>query len=132
MTEGKKTAALELAEQLNWKVPDRVFVPMGDGCIIGGIWKGFRDLYELGFIERLPQMIGVQAENSAAILNSSNGTSENARTIADSICVGKPRDATKARRAILESEGFGIRVSDDEILNAIGELARATGVFVEP
>ena len=61
MTEGKKTAALEIGEQLNWKVPDKVFVSVGDGCIIGGLWKGFCDLYRLGFIERLPQMIGVQA-----------------------------------------------------------------------
>jgi len=136
MTEGKKTAALEIGEQLNWKVPDKIFVPMGDGCIIGGLWKGFCDLHHLGFIERLPQMIGVQAENAAAIVAALNGRGlaheGAARTIADSICVGKPRDATKAMRAILESAGFGIKVSDDEILAAISSLARATGVFVEP
>jgi threonine synthase len=136
MTEGKKTAALELAEQLHWKVPDKVIVAMGDGCIIGGLWKGFCDLHQLGFIERLPQMIGVQAENAAAIVAALNGhgpaSGDTARTIADSICVGKPRDAMKAVRAMRESAGFGIKVSDDEILAAISELARATGVFVEP
>jgi threonine synthase len=136
MTEGKKTAALEIVEQLNWDVPDKVFVAMGDGCIMGGLWKGFCDLRQLGFIERSPQLVGVQAENAAAIvaaLNAQGLPSEGpARTIADSICVGKPRDATKAMRAIHESAGFGILVSDDEILAAIGELARATGVFVEP
>jgi threonine synthase len=136
MTEGKKTAALEIAEQLNWQVPDKVFVAMGDGCIIGGLWKGFCDLHQLGFIERLPQMIGVQAENAAAIVATLNGEgSANggaAKTIADSICVGKPRDAVKAVQAIRESTGFGIKVSDAEILAAVSELARATGVFVEP
>jgi len=136
MSEGKKTAALEIGEQLNWKVPDKVFVSMGDGCIIGGLWKGFCDLYHLGFIERLPQMIGVQAENASSIVNALNGDDQAlegaACTIADSICVGMPRDATKAMRAIRESEGFGVKVTDDEILSAIGELARATGVFVEP
>jgi threonine synthase len=136
MTEGKKTAALEIGEQLNWKVPDKVFVSMGDGCIIGGLWKGFCDLYHLGFIDRLPQMIGVQAENASPIVSalSGNGPAPEgaASTIADSICVGKPRDATKATRAIRESAGFGVKVTDDEILAAIGELARATGVFVEP
>lgn len=136
MTEGKKTVALEIGEQLNWKVPDKVFVSMGDGCIIGGLWKGFCDLYHLGFIERLPQMIGVQAENASPIVDglSGNGPTprSEANTIADSICVGRPRDATKAMRAMRESEGFGVKVTDDEILGAIGELARATGVFVEP
>jgi threonine synthase len=136
MTEGKKTAALEIGEQLNWTVPDKVFVAMGDGCIIGGLWKGFCDLHQLGFIERLPQMIGVQAENASAIVTALNGhgpANEGlARTIADSISVNTPRDATKAMRAICESAGFGIKVSDEEILAAVGELARATGVFVEP
>ena len=136
MTEGKKTAALEIGEQLNWKVPDKVFVSVGDGCIIGGLWKGFCDLYQLGFIERLPQMIGVQAENASAIVSMLDGDrrmdGREACTIADSICVGKPRDATKAIRAIRESGGFGVKVTDDEILTATGELARATGVFVEP
>jgi threonine synthase len=136
MTEGKKTAALEIGEQLGWKVPDKVFVAMGDGCIMGGLWKGFRDLYELGFIERLPQMIGVQAEKASSIVEALQGhgpTIESAAdTIADSICVGQPRDATKAMRAVRESAGFGVKVTDDEIVAAIGELARATGVFVEP
>lgn len=136
MTEGKKTAALEIGEQLEWKVPDKVIVAMGDGCIMGGLWKGFRDLYQLGFIERLPQMIGVQADGASAIVNALSDyppmPEKGACTIADSICVGEPRDKTKALRAIRQSEGFGVKVTDDEILSAIGELARATGVFAEP
>ena len=136
MTEGKKTAALEIAEQLKWSVPDKVFVSVGDGCIIGGLWKGFSDLRQLGWIERTPQLVGVQAEGSAAIVDAVNGDGVvregEAHTIADSICVGKPRDATKAIRAIRESGGRGIKVSDDEIIAAIARLAQATGVFVEP
>jgi threonine synthase len=136
MTEGKKTAALEVAEQLNWDVPDKVFVAMGDGCIMGGLWKGFRELKELGMIDRLPQMIGVQSENASALVDAVNGDGivreGPARTIADSINVGRPRDATKAVRAIRESGGLGVKVSDDEIIASIGRLAQATGIFAEP
>ena len=136
MAEGKKTAALEIAEQLNWEVPDRIFVPVGDGCIIGGLWKGFKDLYRLGFIERLPKMIGVQSDTASAIVDAVNSDgvvrSGPAHSIADSISVTKPRDATRAIRAILESGGAGVKVSDGEITESIASLARSTGVFVEP
>ena len=134
--EGKKTAALEIAEQLNWNVPDKVFVPAGDGNIISGLWKGFNDLRRIGFIDRLPQMIGVQSEKASAIVDAANGDGivgeGPAHTIADSINVGKPRDATMAVRAIQDSEGRGVKVSDDEIIAAIPKLARETGVFAEP
>jgi threonine synthase len=136
MTEGKKTAALEIAEQLNWEVPDKVFVGVGDGCIIGGLWKGFCEFHRLGFIDRLPQMFGVQSEGASAIVDAASGDgvvrAGPAHTIADSINVGRPRDATKAIRAIRESGGRGVKVSDQEILSSIIHLARATGVFVEP
>jgi threonine synthase len=141
MAEGKKTAALEIGEQLNWEVPDKVFVGVGDGCIIGGLWKGFNDFHRLGLIDRLPQMIGVQAEGASAVVDAANGDgvlrAGPAQTIADSINVGRPRDATKAIRAIRDSaprpqDGCGVKVSDEEIIAAIGRLARSTGVFVEP
>jgi threonine synthase len=134
--EGKKTAALEIGEQLNWEIPDKVFVGVGDGNIIGGMWKGFNDLHCLGLIDRLPQMIGVQAEGSSALVDAVNGDGivrvGPAHTVADSINVGKPRDATRAIRAMRESGGCGVKVSDDQIIMAIGRLARSTGVFVEP
>jgi threonine synthase len=134
--EGKKTAALEIGEQLNWEIPDKIMVGVGDGNIIGGMWKGFNDLHRLGLIDRLPQMIGVQAEGSAAIVDAVNGDgivrAEPARTVADSINVGRPRDATRAIRAIKESGGCGVKVSDEQIIAAIADLARSTGVFVEP
>jgi len=134
--EGKKTAALEIAEQLNWDVPDKVIVSVGDGNIISGLWKGFNDLHRIGFIDRLPQMIGVQSETASAIVDAANGDGivrgGPAVTIADSINVGKPRDATMAVRAIRESGGRGVKVSDDGIVAAIPKLASETGVFVEP
>jgi threonine synthase len=134
--EGKKTAALEIGEQLNWNIPDKVIVGVGDGNIIGGMWKGFNDLYRLGLIERLPQMIGVQAEGASAVVDAVAGDGivrvGPAETVADSINVGKPRDATRAIRAIRESGGCGVKVSDERIIAAIGQLARATGVFAEP
>jgi threonine synthase len=134
--EGKKTAALEIAEQLNWEVPDKVIVPVGDGNIISGLWKGFNDLHRIGFINRLPQMIGVQSKEASAIVDATTGDGlireATANTIADGINVGKPRDATKAVRAIGESGGFGLKVSDQEIIQSISDLARQTGVFAEP
>ena len=141
MSEGKKTAALEIGEQLNWEVPDKVFVGVGDGCIIGGLWKGFNDLHRLGLIDRLPRMIGAQAEGASAVVDAANGDGVvrvgPTHTIADSINVGQPRDATKAIRAMRDSaphspSGCGVKVSDEEIIAAIGRLARSTGVFVEP
>jgi threonine synthase len=134
--EGKKTAALEIAEQLSWDVPDIVIVPVGDGNIISGLWKGFNDFKQIGFIDRVPRMIGVQSETAAAIVDAANGDGViregPAHTIADSINVGKPRDATMAVRAIRESGGLGVKVSDDQIMTAMPKIARETGVFVEP
>ncbi|HKP85730.1 MAG TPA: threonine synthase, partial [Blastocatellia bacterium] len=102
--EGKKTAAFEICEQLDWDVPDKVFVAVGDGNIISGLWKGFAELYRMGFIDRLPQMIAAQSENASAIVDAANGDGRvregQASTIADSINVGRPRDATAALRAI--------------------------------
>jgi len=136
MAEGKKTAALEIGEQLNWEVPDKVFVGVGDGNIIGGLWKGFNDLHALGLIDRLPQLIGVQAEGASAVVDAANGDgvvrAAPSQTVADSINVGRPRDATRAIRAIRDSGGRGVKVSDEEIITAIGRLASSTGVFAEP
>lgn len=134
--EGKKTAALEISEQLNWQVPDKVFVPVGDGNILSGLWKGFNDFHRLGFIEKLPQLIAVQSEAASAIVDAVDGQGlvhdAPAHTIADSINVGRPRDRTMAVRAIRDSGGRGLKVSDEEIIAAIPTLARETGVFAEP
>ncbi|MCG8603688.1 threonine synthase [bacterium] len=135
--EGKKTAALEICEQLDWQVPDYVFVSVGDGCILQGMWKGFTDFFKIGLIDRLPKMVGVQAEGSAPLVrawetNSERVESVKPRTIADSIAVGVPRDQVKALRAVHDSDGEFVAVSDASILEAISMLAKEVGVFAEP
>ncbi|PKK91091.1 MAG: threonine synthase [Candidatus Wallbacteria bacterium HGW-Wallbacteria-1] len=136
LSEGKKTCAMEISEQLGWKVPDALFVSVGDGCIIGGIHKGFRDLLELGFIDRIPRLFGVQAHGSDAVTRAieSDGIirSIEADTIADSISVNLPRDGMKAVRAIKDTDGHALRVTDEEILQAIPKVARGASVFGEP
>jgi threonine synthase len=138
-TEGKKTAAYEIAEQLNWDVPDVVVVSVGDGSIIGGTHKGFVDLYELGWIERIPRLIGVQAEGSSPLVKAwQNATDpldmqpEAVHTIADSISAGLPRDRAKALRAVRQTNGAFVAVPDAAIVAAIPTFARLTGVFAEP
>lgn len=136
LVEGKKTVSLEIAEQLGWQVPDTVVVPTGDGCIISGVYRGFEDLYRLGMIERMPRLIAVQAEGSPAIVRALEGDGVvrlcEAHTIADGISVGLPRNGAMAIRYIRASGGYGVTVSDVEILAAEKELARLTGVFAEP
>jgi threonine synthase len=145
--EGKKTASFEICEQLSllqstsarkpWSAPDRIFVAVGDGNIITGLWKGLRDLYALGWIEKMPRLMGVQAEGAAACYNAWKAgtdviTRVDAHTISDSICVGLPRDGTRAVRAVRETHGAYVTVSDAEVLAAMRELAREEGVFAEP
>ncbi len=138
--EGKKTAAYEIWEQVLRKQrlrrPLAVFVPVGDGNIITGIHKGFWDLHQLGWLERLPRLFGVQAEGSAAVARAwAAGTDEitpvRARTLADSISVDLPRDGWRALRAVRETGGAYLTVSDRAILRAMAELGQA-GLFVEP
>jgi len=136
LVEGKKTVGLEIAEQLGWQVPDTVLVPTGDGCIISGVYRGFEDFYRLGLIERIPRLIAVQAEGSPAIVRALEGDGIvrpcEAQTIADGISVGLPRNGAMAIGHIRASGGFGITVSDAEILAAEKALAMRTGVFAEP
>ncbi|MDR1732012.1 MAG: threonine synthase [Synergistaceae bacterium] len=137
LVEGKKTCALEIAEQLQWDVPDRVFISMGDGCCAGGLYKGFSDLKELNFIDRLPKITGVQAEGARPLYDAFRAglprvTFGKAETLADSIAVGAPRNWAKALRAVRNTEGEILSVTDGEILEALAELPRQTGVFGEP
>ncbi|MBP7795256.1 MAG: threonine synthase [Elusimicrobiales bacterium] len=135
--EGKKTAAFEICEQLEWEVPDKVFVPVGDGNIISGIWKGFLEFKKIGFIDKLPKLVAVQSENSNAVYNAfiKNTTTiepVSGETICDSISVKIPRDGLAALIALKESGGFAVNVSDKEVLVAVKEFASKTGVFAEP
>ncbi len=139
MSEGKKTAAYEICEQMDWEAPDCIFVSVGDGCIIGGLHKGLKDLLALGWIDKMPKLMGVQAAGSnymyAAWKNKEDiltKTPIEAQTVADSISVGLPRDRIKALAAVAETAGAFICVADNDILGAIPELARSTGVFAEP
>lgn len=136
LMEGKKTVALEIAEQLDWQMTDYVALSVGDGCTIAGVWKGFCDLYATGMIDRLPRLISVQAEGCCP-LNRAIATGEpwqpmEENTLADSIAVGVPRNADKALRAIRDSHGVVVNVSDEEILAAARLLGRTAGVFGEP
>ncbi len=136
LAEGKKTVGLEIAEQMNWQVPDKILVPTGDGCIIAGIYKAFLDLVRLGWISKLPQLIAVQAAGSAAIVNALESgkpmKSVKSNTVADSISVDLPRDGDKALQAVQKTKGYGITVTDEEILTAQHRLAKNTGIFAEP
>ena len=139
MSEGKKTAAFEIAEQLDWQAPDVVTVGVGDGCIIGGLHKGFRDLHALGWIDRIPRLVGIQAEGSDYLTQAWERGEDivskpaiDASTVADSISAGLPADRIKALRAVTDSGGAYVRVSDDQILAAMPVLARGCGVFAEP
>ncbi len=144
MSEGKKTVAYEICEQLGavtapLQAPDVVLVSVGDGCIIGGVHKGFKDLLALGWIEHIPRIIGVQAAGSSPLVDAWERGLEgwemepvDAHSVADSIVAGLPRDRIKALRAVRETGGAYVRVSDDEILAAIPTLAQGCGVFAEP
>lgn len=139
MAEGKKTAAYEICEQLNWQVPDQVFVSVGDGCIISGMYKGFADLLELGWISRLPRLMGVQSEGSDYMCRAFEQQADivtfppiKADTVADSISAGLPRDRIKAARGVQKTGGSWLRVTDNSILAAIPQLAGSTGIFAEP
>ena len=139
MTEGKKTAALEICEQLGWHAPDAIFVSAGDGCIIGGLHKGLKDLMALGWIDHMPRLIGVQAAGSNYLADAWERKEDVltkppivAHTVADSISAGLPRDRLKAMAAVRETGGAFVTVTDEEILRAIPALARGSGVFAEP
>lgn len=141
--EGKKTVSYEICEQFagdgRFKAPDALIVSVGDGNIISGVHKGLKDLSALGWIDHMPRLIGVQAEGSAALYQTWKADADpaqmqpiDAHTIADSISAGFPRDRVKAMNAVRETNGAYLSVTDQEILEAIPLLARATGIFAEP
>jgi len=147
--EGKKTVSLELFKQLGQsklngskhnksqlnRAPDIVFVSVGDGCILAGVYKGFRDLKQLGLIPDIPKIIAVQAKTSDALFRAyTTGKFENipTTTIADSICVDVPRNGIHALAQIKQYNGEVMTVTDDEIIQAQASLSRTAGLFTEP
>jgi threonine synthase len=139
--EGKKTGGLEIWEQVLLNLDDDsesacIFVSVGDGNIISGIHKGFKDLKSLGWLKQMPRIFGVQSENSAAIANAFHSGTEtivpvSATTIADSISVDLPRDGVRGVRAARETNGSYILVEDEEIIKGISALGKV-GIFAEP
>jgi threonine synthase len=136
LVEGKKTCGLEIGEQAQGDVPDWVAVSVGDGCTIAGTWKGLVEMRALGLIDRLPRMLGVQAEGARPLVDAFREGRDvvpgPARTLADSINVGHPRNWRKALRAVRESGGAFVAVPDEAIVDAMRAAGRLAGVFGEP
>ena len=135
--EGKRTVGHELAEQskVREEIPDWVVFSMGDGCTIAGAWKGFKEFYDLDYVDDHPKMLGVQSEGAPAIHEAFHGhddIDDIADTIADSIAVGRPRNTVKACRALEQSGGTSVLVSDDEILEGEKLLGSTEGIYSEP
>ena len=134
--EGQKTIAYEIVDEIG--VPDRVIVPVGNAGNISAIYKGFKEFFELDLIDEIPKMVGVQAEGAnpvyLAVKNKKDKVTpiKNPETVATAIRIGDPVNARKALKAIYESSGTAIQVSDDEILNSQKILAAKEGIGVEP
>ncbi|WP_461863516.1 threonine synthase [Thermococcus sp.] len=134
--EGQKTIAFEIYDQLGF-VPDNIVLPVGNAGNISAIWKGFKELHAAGFIDKLPRMIGIQAEGASPLARAWKGEKEfvpekNPETIATAIRIGNPANWRKAWMAAEESGGLFESVSDGEILQAQRLLASKEGIFVEP
>lgn len=139
--EGDKTVAFEIFTQLCSHVPDSIIVPIGAGPLLAGIYKGFQELRTLGLCDKIPALVGVQAEGCAPIVKAfETGRKDvetwgDARTVASAIADplhGYERDASYTLTRIRESKGRAVAVSDEEILDACSELARSEGLFLEP
>lgn len=131
--EGEKTIAFELCEQLEWEVCDKIFVPVGDGTLISAIWKGFLEFKKLGFIDKLPELVGVVVEESNAIYNSfvnnkDSITPVSGKTLCRSLSVKTPHDGLAALLSIRESNGFVVNVKDAEIISLAREFSSKTGL----
>jgi threonine synthase len=137
--EGEKTGAYEICEQLGWRTPDRIIVPMGHGEHLSMLWRGIKELRNLGLISKQEvAMTGVQVESYADIVNQLHGRKATAqsvgktKTVATDLAMKKPTHGYLAIRSIKESKGEGVKVKDDEVLEAMSVLARMEGIFAEP
>ncbi|MCE5213228.1 MAG: threonine synthase [Methanobacterium sp.] len=136
--EGQKSIGFEIVDDLGWRSPDRIILPVGNAGNISAIWKGIREFHQASFIEDLPRMTGIQAVGACPITNAFRKGAqeivpvENPETVATAIRIGAPVSALKALRAIYESDGYSETVTDEEILDAQKLLARSEGIGVEP
>ena len=135
--EGTKTVGFEIADQMYWRVPDAVIAPIGNGTLIWSVWKAFKELMITGITDALPLMVGVQAERCDPVVRAWEGRTdtivpiEDPSTVASAIACGTTIDGLLALKAIRESGGVCMRVTDEDILRARDELG-SNGVFVEP
>lgn len=135
--EGSKTFGYEIAEQMGWKTPKHVIVPMAGGSLITKIWKGFNELAAIGLIEEVGcKIYGAQASGSNPIVSAfKEGTEwikpQRPKTIAKSLAIGNPADGFYALKTIRESGGSAEDVTDEEIIDAMKLLARTEGIFTE-
>ena len=136
LSEGKKTVAHEIIEQLHFQAPDYVAVSVGDGCTVAGVYKGLYDMFMVGLTDKIPRIISVQAQGccpiNTAVMTGEEWQPQEENTYADSIAVGVPRNPDKAINAIKDSGGLCVNVTDDEIREAQKYLAKNAGVFGEP
>jgi len=133
--EGKKTVAFEIFEQMNFKLPEKIFVPVGDGVIISGVYKGFEDLLKLSLIDKIPTIVAVQSKGSDNLVSNLDEKQfhvKHSKTIADSISVDIPRNFYLARDFMQKYGGENITVTDEKILSASYLLSKNTGLFAEP
>ncbi|MFH0733973.1 MAG: pyridoxal-phosphate dependent enzyme [bacterium] len=133
--EGKKTSAFDIYREYKNRLPDYIIVPAGDGVILGGLYTGFLNLINLGLIEKLPKFIAAQPANGCAIVDYfEKGIFEykSSETIADSLSAGAPRNLFMANEALKKSDGFGVRIDDDDTLKFQRDLSSKYGFLVEP
>jgi threonine synthase len=136
--EGKKTMGLELAEQFNWQLPDVILYPTGGGTGLIGMWKAFQELKQIGWIDALPRMVAVQATGCAPIVKAFDAglehatLCENAHTVAAGIRVPSAIGDFLILRALRESNGFAIAVTDEAILKGRHDAASKEGLLLCP
>ena len=133
--EGKKSVAFEIFDQMGGNIPERIFVPVGDGVILSGVYKGFEDLLELGYIEKIPVMVVIQSSGSDNLVRnvfSETFQIKKSQTIADSISVDIARNFYMAKQFLLKYNGEVLSVSDEMIIEASVRLSVNTGLFAEP
>ncbi len=136
--EGQKTLAFEIIDQLEFEVPDRIILPVGNAANIWAVYKGLKEWKDLGWIDRLPKLTGIQASGSKPIVdafrkrNKDFVAEEHPETVATAIRIGNPASGKKALEAIYETDGLAEEVSDEQILEAQRMLGRTEGIGVEP
>ncbi|MEA1964239.1 MAG: threonine synthase [Candidatus Aerophobetes bacterium] len=136
--EGQKTVAFEICEKFSFDVPDFVFIPLSSGGNFSAIYKGFKEFYDLGFIDKIPKLIGVQAKGCSPIANAFEKREKeverlkNPQTVAHAIANPFPPSGNRVLRILKEEKGKVISVSDEEILNAQRLLSKYEGIFCQP